>query len=161
MAIAGNVHPVRLTNPNPEDSVENNYQMILIHDLVLDGENPRLKDPVQRQQDAIDGLIEAVGPKLLKLAQDILENGSNPCDLVMVFPTDGEKFVVAEGNRRVAALKLLANPSLAASANPKFAKKLEALRDTVGKIPEACYCVVVQSEEKRNLWIRRLHTGEN
>ncbi len=79
---------------------------------------------------------------------------------------DGEngKYIVYEGNRRLAALKILNNPSvlgdleLAAPLRRKFesiAKNFDP--DTVGKID----CSVIANRAEGALWLHQRHTGEN
>ena len=62
--------------------------------------------------EAIRELATHLKRKLLVLAQDILQNGLNPSDLPFVMPLndDRKRYIVLEGNRRLAALKSLENP---------------------------------------------------
>jgi hypothetical protein len=88
------------------------YRVIVLESLLLDTLNPR-HNPVESQREALDALLEGRGAQeLLRLADDISQFGVSPIDLALVIP-DGNVFIVLEGNRRVAALKLLKNPGLA------------------------------------------------
>lgn len=94
--------------------------------LQLDPENYRT-GPASSQPDALAKIVEIQGDKIVEMASDIVELGLSPFDLTAVSPPDTEGFrVVYEGNRRVAALKLLENPSLA--RNPSVQAKIEKLR---------------------------------
>ena len=88
------------------------YETIMPSNLLVDAENPRLKDANQGQRDALRAVASDQKRKLLVLAKDIVEHGMNPSDLPIVMPhkTDRTKYIVLEGNRRLSALKSLENP---------------------------------------------------
>ena len=79
-------------------------------DLLIDTENPRLPQPNVGQRDALRALAEHQKGKLVALAKDIVAYGMNPTELSIVMPFNDElrRYVVLEGNRRLAALKALA-----------------------------------------------------
>ena len=60
-------------------------------------------------------MIEDQGPKLVRLAKDILQmKGVNPGEPIWVVPGSARgQYIVEEGNRRVTALKLMETPALA------------------------------------------------
>ena len=89
-------------------------KVIPLSDLLVDAENPRLVDNLDNQNDAIRAIASTQNRKLTRLANDILEHGTNPTDLLLVMPIDGTKIrhVVLEGNRRLATLKILGNPEM-------------------------------------------------
>jgi hypothetical protein len=136
---------------------------ILIEDLQVDPENPRW-DRRSSQREALKTITHELGDKLYNLAESIAERGFNPFELPIVTPADvPKKYVVLEGNRRIAALKLLTSPSLVKSLglSPKMTAKYLALCDVVGTIlPKAIACSVMSREEARH-WILLRHTGEN
>lgn len=131
--------------------------------LSVNIENPRF-EMVGSQREAISHMIDDQGQRLSKLAQDILDNGLNPSDLIIV--TKHEKseghYNVLEGNRRITALKLLANPDL-------IPDKHKSLLNTFKKLSERFYlnpiselpCVVFDDEQLANRWIKLKHTGAN
>lgn len=131
--------------------------------LSVNIENPRF-EMVGSQREAISQMIEDQGQRLTKLAQDILDNGLNPSDLIIV--TNHEKsdghYNVLEGNRRITALKLLANPDL-------IPDKHKSLLNSFKKLSERFYlnpiselqCVVFDDEQIANRWIKLKHTGSN
>jgi len=77
------------------------------------------------QQQIIAELIEH--DDVMKLAKQIAERGFFPTEILTVVEENGHQ-VVVEGNRRLAALKALADPALAPE---KYQKRLEALRQKV------------------------------
>jgi hypothetical protein len=137
---------------------------VKIEDLTFDLSNPRYP-PRTSQRDAIEKIAEHQGMKLVRLAEDIVDKGLNPTKRILVAPADDGSFVVLEGNRRIAALKLLAQKELRSSLNlkPRIEKKLRALSDQAqadGTLPTMVDCVVTTREEA-NYWIQLEHTGEN
>jgi hypothetical protein len=84
----------------------------LIASLRLDTKNPRIPD-VGRSLDQAELIAEMVEhDKVHELAKSIAKNGLYPNDLPITVREDGQDCVI-EGNRRVAALKLLLSPAAA------------------------------------------------
>jgi hypothetical protein len=84
-----------------------------VEDLILDPENPRLALEARTSQDAILERMY-IDEALEELAISFVRNGyfwEEPL-VVVPSPKDDDKFIVVEGNRRLAALRLLLNPSL-------------------------------------------------
>jgi len=137
-------------------------QLIEIENLKLSLDNPRF-EPVGSERMALNAIITDQGAKLLNLAEDISFNGISPADLPIVTPSRTNKKIydVLEGNRRIAALKLLRSPTLASSL--KFKKpdvdKLARFART-GTVPDRVLCAVMEREQADH-WIRLRHTGEN
>lgn len=124
--------------------------------LQLDQENPRFS-PTGSQSEAIQALLHDDPGKLLNLAQDIATTGQlNPLDNFGVVEEDGRP-VVVEGNRRVAALKLLRRPSLAKSKTAR--DELNRL-SAIGKGPNRVSCFVAGTREEARHWIELRHAGE-
>jgi hypothetical protein len=128
---------------------------IALTDLMLDLGNPR-HATVRGQRDAIQALLED-SEKLLALAKDIAEHGLNPLDVFLVAPGRADLFTVLEGNRRIAALKLLSHPELA-RPHPSEAK-FRRLAATA-ELPEEVRCAVASSREEAQHWLELRHTGE-
>lgn len=125
--------------------------------LTLDDNNPRHAKQTASDAESIAALLEKGPDKLLRLARDIIQHGVNPTELVVVM-ADGDRNVVLEGNRRVAALKLLHNPKLAPTE--KLQKQISAIAKR-GAIPRRLMCVIAESRLQAEHWIRIRHTGEN
>ena len=136
---------------------------IALANLLVDLANPRHTEQTS-QREAIATIALDQGIKLVNLAEDIAERGLNPGDLPLVTPTDEDgSYVVLEGNRRLAALKLVASPELLASIGlPKnLSSKFRDLhRDYGSRFPNEVACSVLSRDEARH-WILQKHTGEN
>ena len=76
---------------------------------------------MKSQPDAIQAMLRSEGKKTLELAEDILINGLNVAERPMVIRAEDDptRYVMLEGNRRLTALRILAEPSSAASAVKK------------------------------------------
>ncbi|TKB90192.1 MAG: hypothetical protein E8D41_12650 [Nitrospira sp.] len=136
-----------------------------IDHLLLDSENPRNKNTAN-QRDALQKVLDDQEEKLFVLAEDIVEAGLSPMDRMLVLRenNDSKRFMVLEGNRRVAALKILSNPSVLTSLHikPSLQKRFEALsRRFVREEIEPIACFEVTDREEGNRWILLRHTGEN
>lgn len=134
--------------------------------LLIDENNPRLLQPNVGQRDAFRALAGHEPKKLLALAKDIVESGGlDPTNLpiVMRLKGDTERFIVLEGNRRLASLKALESPETLIDAVDKDV--LTVLRDLsktyqespIEKIP----CLLVKDRDEARHWIELRHTGEN
>ncbi|MDD2300559.1 MAG: hypothetical protein PHU69_13115 [Fermentimonas sp.] len=135
------------------------YRQLKITELLLNSKNPRF-NPVKHQTEAIASMIEDQQDKLATLAQHIAEFGLNPTDIVLVQP-QGNQWLVKEGNRRITALKIANEPSLAGHY-PKIKKEFQKLNASIDRnILENIPCVIINDEELLNEWIRLKHTGQN
>lgn len=141
--------------------MENTYISLKVSQLVLDSRNPRLAKEASGDLSALAAIIKKSPKKLLKLAQHIATNGVNPLDRLMVHPVDDGKFVADEGNRRTSALRLLNDPSIAEAIDKDFYKKIRRIVENAKHIPHEIDCVIVQSEQERNIWLEVRHLGEN
>jgi hypothetical protein len=135
-----------------------------ITELLLDQLNPR-NEPAASQRDALQQIIDDQDVKLAVLAEHIVENGLNPMDrLLVVKAEDSSDYVVLEGNRRTAALKVLSNPAVLTGLDvrPALQKRLEAAASNFDrKEVEPVACFEVTDREAGNRWIEQRHTGEN
>ena len=136
-----------------------------IEDLRLDIKNPRIAEAAS-QRDALQKIVTDQDIKLVALAESIVEDGLNPMDRFLVIPSDGEpdKYVVLEGNRRLAALKILRNPTVLTGMQVRgpVKKRLEELAsafDNDGLSDADCFDIVAR--EDAAMWINQRHTGEN
>lgn len=135
-------------------------QRIKIKNLVNWAENPRHAIG-NNETDTLEKLFDAVGTHyMLNLAKDIQEHGLlKNQQIVVVYSENINKYVVYEGNRRVAAIKLLMNPEkfsfLDKSAVNK-AKKMSKNAKTIDTLE--CY---VTDEEEAFFIMERVHSGED
>lgn len=133
--------------------------------LDFDLNNPRFP-PQTSQREALDKILLDSPAKTVKLAEHITTNGQNPIDLLAVYETDGRRYVVVEGNRRTAVLKILSKPVMLDSlpAGPgvqAFVKKMKQLaaknKHEVSKVNVVSFA----TRDEANVWILLKHTGEN
>ena len=137
---------------------------VQVASLIFDEENPRLPSPNQGQREILRALATNQGAKLRALADDILEYGLDPSELMVVLAVENpeNRFVVLDGNRRLAALRALENPELVAGAvSPQI---LNALRRSSKTYQESAIdsvsCAVVRDTDEARHWIELRHMGE-
>src|SRR5450759_4793102 len=120
-------------------------------DLLIDEENPRISQPNAGQHKAHQAIGRHQQRKLQVLAADVLRWGLSPIDLTMVMPlaNDPQRYIVLEGNRRLAALMALENPeSLVDAVTPGVLTRIRQLSREYQKNPiEAVTCWVVKDRE--------------
>jgi hypothetical protein len=134
-------------------------KFIGIGNLLLDLSNYR-HGKLTSQKGARDAIILGQGKKLAKLAEDIVENGLNPFDMLMVVDAqDGnDNFVVVEGNRRLTCLNLLIDPELAKETS--IHRAFVRLNKTHAKsIPKVLECVLAPDKLTARIWINRKHAN--
>lgn len=133
-------------------------------DVLLDLENPRISRSTS-QREALQKIIEDQDVKLVALAESVTEDGLNPMDRLLVIKTEGEpgKWTVIEGNRRLAALKILSNPAVLAGieVRPAVQKRFEALAHGWDRSITKLDCFELESRAEGATWIKQRHTGEN
>lgn len=138
---------------------------ISIADLLLDTSNARLGDEQPSQQAAYLTLAKQQGRRLIKLAQDIVDFGTDPTTIVAVVATNDRRprYRVLEGNRRVLALKALETPTTVSAAFGKAdQRKLLELSAAYSTDPlDEIDCVLFDSEDEVFHWINLRHTGAN
>ena len=136
------------------------HMQLKIGDLLVNNDNPRYES-VESQREAIEVMIREQDIKLVELGKHIVEHGLSPIDTVLVRPS-GKLWVVQEGNRRITALKLLANPSLVPEDLKNIHRAFRGLAaDVDTHLLENIPCVYCDDEKEANEWIRLKHTGEN
>ena len=138
---------------------------ILVADLQLDLYNPRqLSDNCRDQTEALHSITRRQGNKIRRIAQDILDEGMNPSVLPIVVPTedDTDQYVVLDGNRRLAALKLLENPSLLPDDTANSMRNaFENMSATYLEDPiEIITCSVFDDRAYATHWVELAHIGE-
>ncbi len=132
-------------------------QTISVDRVFLDLDNPRHK-PYKTESEVIEYLCRE--EYVFALAKDIVKLGLNPLELFALIPLDKEKgarrtFMVAEGNRRMCAIKLLHDPDLApAKLRKDFAKLAEGASDVSHVLG-----VEFQNKEQVDVWLERIHGG--
>ena len=139
----------------------NQMKSLNINKLLLDVDNPRFPTSAENQRDAIAKMLELQYDRIYRLAKDIVARGLDPSENILVHPSEEEDgfFVVAEGNRRVTALKLLLSPKLAPSE--KARKSFEKLKITQSKDIKIINNCVLFDDDDYEHWVNLKHTGQN
>ncbi len=133
-------------------------ETINVADLKLDGLNPR-HDPVKAQRDVVEALLAKEGSKIVKLAEDIATNGLSPIEAFLVLHEPGGSYTVLEGNRRLATVKLMANPTL--TKVPKFQARFRALKKRMPAPITDVSCAIVANRDDAKHWQLLRHHGQS
>ncbi len=136
-----------------------------VDQLLFDSINPRIGS-ADSQRDALQKILHDQEEKLFVLADSIVSDGLSPIDRLLVLreKKNSDQFIVLEGNRRLAALKILVNPHVLASLEIKASlqKRFEEVAKRFNrKDVEPVACFDVPSRDEGNQWIYLRHTGEN
>jgi len=103
-----------------------NTQIVTVDRIFLDLSNPRHK-PYKNEAEVIEYLCRE--EYVYQLARDIANIGLNPLELFALIPLEKRakgataSYTVAEGNRRMCAIKLLHDPDLAPAKQRKGFQK--------------------------------------
>lgn len=125
-------------------------QMISPDELVLDAKNPRLYNGRSFNDNAEHTeLVKALSDTadLEELIKSISENGYMSIEPLIVMKK-GDKYVVLEGNRRLAAVKLLTEPGLAQKCRVVIPKSLEPR--VIKSLKEVAVYLVNEESEARS-----------
>lgn len=131
-----------------------NFEPIKIENLEFDKQNPRLPTSVQHshENDIIRYLVKNTG--LEDLMTSIGENGFFPGEaIVVVKAVQTDKYIVLEGNRRLAALRLLQDPSIAAGTG-RIVRAAQQARCKPDVVP--AYIVGARSDAMQYLGFRHI-----
>ena len=129
-----------------------------IQNLKLDHINPRLPERLKgaNDKDVLNWMLSDA--TLIDLMASISENGFFSGEPIIVIP-DNQNYIVIEGNRRLAAIKLLANPDLA-TISPKAVESLSNDAKAKNNIPEKLWVYIVnERREVENYLAFRHVTG--
>lgn len=137
-------------------------QEIAVTALLLDSKNPRIE--VQSgHRDAIRALFDEDPKEMLNLADDIVKNGLNPLENIGVSAGPEGRYIVREGNRRVAALCVLHATDIVKGVMTEGSEK--RLRELAKRFQEKGNTETIECEilpaEQWDHWITLRHTGSN
>lgn len=132
-----------------------------IDDLLLDRENPRT-GTVASQSDALAAVIKLSGRNFRNMMRSIKDHGLDPGDAFYLVQEDLDEgtFTVVDGNRRLAALKVLQNPLLlkGTGLSDSITKPLSTAATGFSFGSDFTVdCVLFDSREKARDWIERRH----
>lgn len=134
--------------------------------LLIDTDNPRLREEIKTEDNAIQELITHQSEKLINLAEDIVNNGLNPSETLIVYPheTKPELFIVLEGNRRLSAIRILQNPPKyrLLFSNNQYKKVIE-LSDSFTSQSQITMvqCVIYKNKNDAQHWIEIRHSAKD
>lgn len=107
-------------------------QKVKITDLFLDPENIRLQVEVKSSQEAlINDLF--FNENAMQVLESIATDGFFPDEVPVVVKED-KKFTVIDGNRRVAALKVLARPEIVPSKEVSIKEIVKKTNPSIGEV---------------------------
>lgn len=125
-----------------------------LDDLVLDVNNVRLA--IEGLDDASIATYLVEAEDLIGLTRDLLRDTYIDNELPIVI-VEGDKYVVLEANRRVAALKAIADPPILGRHTPTLERLLTRYPDA--GTPTNIRVMVAPSREAAQPVLARLHTG--
>lgn len=129
-------------------------KQVPVSKLLLDLSNARIRKGLN-QEDCIRKILKKED-QTMKLLRDIAENGLSTMP-VLIAP-HGNKWVVWDGNRRVACLKLLNKPALC--ADPVIRKKVESIRKKhKDNIPTSIECLWTDDRDILIKEVIKRHSG--
>ena len=132
-----------------------------VGELLLDVENPRIGS-ADTQAEALEAIVELDSSHFKNMMRSIKEHGLDPGDSFYVLQSEEEEsaYVVVDGNRRLAALKVLNDPTilqgttLGANLIKQIAKVAEGFNPERTKVLSA---VLFDNRDIANEWILRRH----
>lgn len=125
------------------------FIQVAIEQLHLDPENPRLPERLKNapEKEVLNWMLSDA--TLVDLMASIAENGFFNGEPILVVE-EGGKNIVVEGNRRLASIKLLANPELA-TESPRTIKNVAEIAVSNNSIPQTIWVYMCRDrEEVRN-----------
>ena len=140
---------------------EEGYRLVDINDISLDPSNPR-HDPVKEDRLALEALMKTTkfDDKIIYLMKDILEFGQNPIDIIGLLITEQQTVYSKEGNRRVAAFKILNNPNLIKTSNHKLYERVLNILKDFDKPNSKIMCYLTHDANILDHAIELKHQGE-
>ncbi|MBU1105390.1 MAG: ParB/RepB/Spo0J family partition protein [Candidatus Riflebacteria bacterium] len=122
------------------------FNEVKIGQLKLDRQNPRLPEKLKGSDDKTILNWMLSDATLIDLMASIAENGFFPGEPIIAI-NDGNGYVVIEGNRRLAAIRLLATPELAV-VSPKAVETLSVTARQKNSIPEKVWLYIVENRNE-------------
>lgn len=111
--------------------------------LIFDPDNPRLPKELRGNRDEAAVIKHMVRDEsLIELMKSIGQTGYSASEPLLVVPED-DHYIVVEGNRRLAALKLLSTPTLATLRR----KSVEEVNNEKKHTPDSIPCIIYEKRE--------------
>jgi len=137
---------------------EPEYKPIDVADLHLDLQNDRIGQAPD-EDIAEEMLWRGYGPHVCGLADHIVHNGLNMGDPMYVIERESGGYVVLEGNRRLVALRCLADTSRVPGDLDQAVAQFRRMADRIKAVPERAWCIVYATREEADVWIDLKHEG--
>jgi hypothetical protein len=135
-------------------------ELIPLARLRLNQENDR-HGPLPSEHDCIQWLLTEHRDHMINLAKDIAEHGLSPIEGLLVLPGGEDApgdYIIWEGNRRIAALKLLDDPNRCHDGADR--KRFSEIRGKAkATLPQDVECTVAPSVEEAERLIELRHQG--
>lgn len=124
-------------------------QSICVEQLLFDSNNPRIPKNLQgvtNENKVIEYMVKF--GNVTELMMSIAETGYSDAEPLLVVGTSNDKFIVVEGNRRLAALKILNNPSLTKLRVKTIKDIIENAAITVPNDVTEVPCIIYRTREE-------------
>ncbi|MGI9279992.1 MAG: ParB N-terminal domain-containing protein [Endozoicomonas sp.] len=128
------------------------YEFIDLERLRLDHYNPRLPTSLHEKSEDIVINWMLTDASLVELMLAIGNNGFFPGEPLLIIKEDDD-YIVVEGNRRLASLKLLQDPSIAETQKKKVKTVAEETTEKPTKIP----CIIFNERSEVNKYLGYRH----
>lgn len=131
-----------------------------IEELLLDQDNPRTGH-VNSQAEALAAIVRLSAANFRNMMRSIKDHGLDPGDSFYLVQLDDEsEYTVVDGNRRLAALKVLKNPSLLKGTQLPETIQRPLLKEAEGFKLASDFevsAVLFENREDAGEWIERRH----
>ena len=133
------------------------FSPILVGELHLDPSYPRLPERLKNasEKEVLNWML--TDATLIDLMASIAENGFFSGEPILVVEENGKKIVI-EGNRRLASVKLLLNPS-ASSVSPNSVREVAKIAQEKGNIPERLWVYVCRDRNEAMNYLAFRHVS--
>ncbi len=134
---------------------------IEVDDLLLDLDNPRI-GTVASQPEALAAIVRLSARNFKTMMASIKAHGLDPGDSFYLVQEaeEGDGYTVVDGNRRLAALKVLNNPDLLQGTDLSDTMKRPLAKEAENYAPTgdtAVSCVLFENRQDAGEWIERRH----
>jgi hypothetical protein len=132
-----------------------------VDDLLLDPDNPRIGS-VDSQAEALEAIVRLDANHFRTMMRSITDHGLDPGDSLYIIneAEEGEGYTVVDGNRRLAALKVLHEPAVlqATGLGDTIIKRLaKVAEDFDAASADLISCVLFDNRADADEWILRRH----
>lgn len=143
--------------------MNNEYKVIKISKLIVNPENYRF-EPVGNEMDALKIMLDTHNKEIQQLLVDIMQNGLNPSDPLIVHNLGGN-YITLEGNRRLTALKIISNINILKKIDSKYYEKYKKILEKINKNTNfdltSIPCINFDNPRDADKWVDLKHTGSN